>query len=451
MIKPEKIIVIGGNAAGPAAAAKAKRVNPDAEVTLFESGAFISTGTCEIPYVLSGEIESEDKIIFYNPERFFRDKGVKVFTNHLVEDILRKERIIKVRNLKKDEILEFNYDKLVLATGSVSKKLKEFPGNSKNVFNLKTVSDLIKIKKIVKDGLIKNVIIFGAGYIGLEAADAFHKLGINVTIIERNDLPLPSAEKKIRLFIRDLLKQNGISYYGYSPDMKVVSEESQIKSINLDSRLLEFDLILLAVGFSPNTDLAKKIGLETGKSGALKVDYRLRTSCQHIFAAGDNIEITNFVTGRPDYLPLATLARDFGHIAGENAAGGNKKAEAVVKNLGVKIFDKYLVNVGLSASEAERENYLFDSVQSTASSLIEVMPGSEKVFGKILFEKNTKRILGASFFGGRETAGYGDIISLMIRTKQPADTLASVNYNYTPPLSPFINLMSVLGREILKK
>ncbi|MGA7836325.1 MAG: FAD-dependent oxidoreductase [Ignavibacteriaceae bacterium] len=449
MIKPGKIIIVGGNAAGPAAAAKAKRVNPDAEVILFEAGNYISTGTCELPYVLSGDINNVNNIIFFTPEEFYREKGVKVYINHFVEDISKNDRIIKVRNLVNNEIREFNYDKLVLATGSKPKKLKDFPDNFKNVFYLKTVTDLNKINEQVKTKEIKNVVIIGSGYIGLEAAEAFKKLKINVTVLEKEDLPMPAADIEIRSLIRELLNQNDISFYGNAANMKVISDDHEIKSINLDSRLLEFDLIILAVGFLPNNELGKKLGLETGKSGALKVDYRLKTSCQHIFAAGDNVEITNAVTGRPDYMPLATIARDFGHIAGENAAGGNKYADSVVKNLAVKIFDKYFVNVGLSSLEAKKANYLFDSVDAVVPNLIEVMPGSEKVFGKIIFEKRTKRILGASFFGGKETAGFGDIISLMIRTKQSADALASVNYNYTPPLSPFVNLLSVLGRKIL--
>ncbi len=449
MIKPGKIIIVGGNAAGPAAAAKAKRVNPDAEVTLFEAGNYISTGTCELPYVLSGEINSVNDVVFFTPEEFYRKKGVKVYTNHFVENILRGDRIIQVRNLENNEIREFNYDKLVLATGSKPKRLKEFPDNLKNVFNLKSVSDLIKISEKIKTKEIKKVVIVGAGYIGLEAAESFKRLDINVTILEKENLPLPLADIEIRSLVGELLNQNGISFYGNAAKMKVLPDENEIKSINLDSRLLEFDLIILAAGFTPNNELGKKIGLETGKSDALKVDYKLKTSCQHIFAAGDNVEVTNAVTGRPDYMPLATIARDFGHIAGENAAGGNKKADSVVKNLAVKIFDKYFVNVGLSSLQAKKENILFDSVDAVVPNLIEVMPGSEKVFGKIIFEKRTKRILGASFFGGKETAGFGDIISLMIRTKQSADGLASVNYNYTPPLSPFVNLLSVLGRKIL--
>ena len=448
MIKPNKIIVIGGNAAGPAAAAKAKRVNPAAEVILFEIGDFISTGTCEIPYVLSGAIADYKKIIYFTAEEFYKKKNVKVFTNHLVEKIGRKEKALTVKNLKKNSVTNYFYDKLILATGSVSKELKDFSSNLNNVYYLKSVSDLLEIQKRNNDAKIKNVVIIGAGYIGLEAAEAFSHLGINVIILEKEIRPLPSADPEIQYLVDELLKQNNIRFYQIHKNFKIQIENNSVKNINLDSRLLEFDIVLVAAGFLPNVKLAKDSGLEIETNGAIKVDSKLRTSDQHIYAAGDNITVVNFITGRADYIPLATIAHEFGHIAGENAAGGNKTALPVVKNIAVKIFNKYYVQVGLSDTEIKKGKYLVAEVSAVVPNLVEVMPGSEKVFGKIIFEKNNKRILGASFFGGKEVSGYGDLISALIKTKQDVRVLASLNYNYTPPLSPFVNLLSVLGRQI---
>lgn len=448
MIKPNKIIIVGGNAAGPAAAAKAKRFNPEAEVILFEASEFISTGTCEIPYVLSGEIGDYKKIIFFSPKKFFKEKGVKVFIAHKVESINRKENQVIVRDLRKNQISEFNYDKLVLATGSVAKGPEQFPASLKNVYNLKNVQDLINILELVKERRLNKIVIIGSGYIGLEAAEAFNKLGVSVTIMEKDRFPLPSAEPEIQRLIYELLKQKNISFYGEAGKFKTTTFENDLRSINLDSRLLEFDIVLITTGFLPNVELAKNCGLEIGTKGGIKVDSRLRTSCQDIYAAGDCIEITNAITNRLDYIPLATIAHDFGHIAGENAAGGNKRIEPIVKNQAVKIFDKFLVSVGLSSQEAYNEKYMFNSVQEVVPNLIMVMPGSENVFGKIIYEKDSKKILGASFFGGKEVSGYGDLISTLIKTKQSVDILASINYNYTPPLSPMVNLLSVLGRKL---
>ncbi len=450
MIKPGKIVVVGGNAAGPAAAAKAKRINPDAEVTIFESGDFISTGTCEIPYVLSREIPKAEDVVFYSPESFKKEKGVNVFTKHLVESVNRKEKLITVRNLSENKLFEFNYDKLVLTTGSKAKALPSFPPEAKNVFFIKTISNLIQVQNYIRNNHVKNAAVIGAGYLGLEIVESLKNLNLSVTLIEKEPLPLPSTEVEISYLINELLKNNDISFYGNTSNYKINYDEklNKVRSIEIEGRIIEFDIIFTAAGFLPDVSLALNSGLEIGKTGAIKVDNKLKTSDYNIFAAGDNVEIINAVTNRPDYIPLATIAHQCAHAAGENAAGGNIYIEPFVKNLAFKIFDKYFVSVGLSSFEAKKNGLYFSAVSDIQPNLIKVMPGSSNVFGKIIFDKNSKRILGAAFLGGKEVSGYGDLISTFIKTKQPGDILSRVNYNYTPPLSPFINLLSVLGRKI---
>ncbi len=450
MIKARRIIVIGGNAAGPAAAAKAKRVNPDAEVTMFESGNFISTGTCEMPYVLSKEISNYEKIVFYNPDKFKHEKGVEVFVNHLVESIDRKERQVTVKDLKENLYRQISYDKLILATGSISKKISYLPSDAKNVFQFKSVEDLIKVSSYIHENKSRTCAVIGAGYVGLEIVEALSQLNLEVILIEKKKLPMPAAEVEISFLIKELLKEKGIrAFYDVKDPIVHLSEcKQKIKSIEVEGRKIETDLIITAAGFFPNNFLAEKSKLELGRFGGIKIDNTLKTSDHNIFAAGDCIEVKNAVTNKNDYIPLATAAHEFGHIAGANAAGENIHVDPVIKNLAVKIFDNFYVSVGITTEEAENYGYNFSSVSQAVPNLIKVMPGSENVFGKILFEKENKRILGASFFGSKEVSGYGDIISSLIKTRQTADILSKLNYNYTPPLSPLINLLSILGRKI---
>ncbi len=448
MIKAGRIIIVGGNAAGPAAAAKAKRVSPSSEVLMFESGNFISTGTCEIPYVLSGDIPSHEKIVFYSGEKFKKEKGVEVYTNHCVEEINRKEKFIVVNNLKDDSLINYSYDKLILTTGSIAKPVSYLPGNAKNVFTLKSVTDLIRLKEYLKNNKVKTVAVIGAGYLGLELVEAIKKINHEVILIEKEKLLLPSAEPEISFLVQELLKKNGITFYRNVNNPKVHLNEDKIKSFEIESRIIEIDLVITSVGFSANSSLAAKSKIEIGKFGGIKVDNRLRTSDPNIFAAGDNIEVVNAVSNKNDYIPLATFAHGYGHIAGANAAGENISVEPVIKNLSVKIFDNFYNVVGLSSYEVEKLGYYFSSVSEVIPNLVKVMPESENVFGKIIYETNSKRILGASFLGGKEVSGFGDIISLLIKTRQSANVLSTVNYNYTPPLSPFVNLLSFLGRKI---
>lgn len=446
MKKGDKIIIVGGNAAGPAAAAKAKRVNPDAEIILFEAGNFISTGTCEIPYVLSKEIKNTEDIIFFTPEEFYRQKGVKVFVNHLVEEINTKEKFVKVQNIRTGAFTNYYYDKLILTTGSSSKK-DILAKDSVNSFTLKNISDLVQIKEFIGSFNVKNVSIIGAGFIGLETAEALVNIGCTVSLIEKSSMPFPSAEPEIQVLIKELLVKNSITFYS-SAEIKPIINQNKITAININGRIVETELVINAIGILPNVYLAVKANLKIGTTGALKVDTRLRTSDFNIYAAGDLIEVMDFITGRPVFLPFASYAYEYGHIAGENAAGGNVSASPVINNAGMRLFDKYYVSVGLTSYEAKKNNILADSVTDIQSDYASVMPDAGKVFGKIVFEKISNRLLGASFFGGREVEGFVNVVSALIRLRQPARILAEINYVYTPPLSPLKNLLSSLGKKI---
>jgi NADPH-dependent 2,4-dienoyl-CoA reductase/sulfur reductase-like enzyme len=446
MRKSDKIIIAGGNAAGPAAAAKAKRVNPDADVILFEAGNFISTGTCEIPYVLSNEIKNTEDIIFFNADEFYREKGVKIYVNHFVEEINTREKFVKVQNLKDGTFANYSYDKLILTTGSSAKKENSLK-NAVNGFTLKNISDLLHIKKYIESYNVRNVAIIGSGYIGLEASEALVNIGCSVSLIEKEPLPFPSAEPEIQVLIKELLAKNNATFYP-SAEIKPVFNQNKVNAININGRIIETGLVINAIGFIPNVYLAVKANIKLGTTGALKVDTRLRTSDFNIYAAGDLIEVTDFVTGRPVYLPYASYAYEHGHIAGENAAGGNVSVSPVIKNVGVRLFDKYYASVGMTSSEADVGKILIESVTDIQSDYASVMPGAGKVFGKIVFEKISNRLLGASFFGGREVEGFVNVVSTLIRLRQPARSLAELNYIYTPPLSPLKNLLSSLGKKI---
>ncbi|MFA5804444.1 MAG: FAD-dependent oxidoreductase [Melioribacteraceae bacterium] len=444
----KNIVVIGGNAAGPAAAAKAKRTTPDANVTMIEAGEFISTGTCELPYVLSGEIKNYEDIVFFSADSFEREKGVKVLTSHFVEKIDRSKKVLTVINLRDGNKFEQPYDKLILCTGSNAKSIPSLPNNLSNVFTLKSVSDLINIKNYLERNNVRNLLVIGAGYIGLETADALKTLGYPVTILEKENLPMPGLEDETRHLVLDLLEQNNVEFIGEAKDYRIKQDGQKFLNLKLQGRVLEYDLVLLSIGFEPNNTLAVTSKLSIGKFGGVTVDQRLKTNDPNIYAAGDCIEVINRLTSKPDYIPLATIAHQTGHIAGENAAGGNSQVQPFIKNIAVKFFGKTLISVGLNSIEAKKYFHNTREVHAVIPNLVKVMPDSENVFGKIIFDKNSKLILGASFLGNREAVGYGDLIASFISNKIKATELAKINYNYTPPVSPFVNLLSVLGRKI---
>lgn len=448
MYKTDKIIIVGGNAAGPSAAAKAKRVNPEADVILFEAGPFISTGTCELPYLLSGEISNHDKLIFFTPEKFFIDKGVRVFTNHHIKDIDTRRKEISAINHKDNSTITFFYNKLVLATGSTPNGIDNLPISLDNAFYYKSVSNYLKVKEYIENNEISRILIIGSGYIGLELSDALKFSGYDVTVLEKENLPMPSADEQVQYLIEDMMIKSGINFISMNETTRFINRNNKFYQLKHDGLFIDFDLVIISAGVSPNNILAEQAGLKLGYFGGLKVDSRLKTSNPDIYAAGDNIEIKNRITNQEDYFPLATIAHDFGHIAGENAAGGNKIAEPMILNATFKFCRKYVSRVGLSESLAKEYSVNARSVSAVTNNKVKVMPDSTKVFGKIIFDKYSGFILGASFVGAEEISGYADIVSTMIYNKIPAVNLAKINFNYTPPLSPFLNLLSILGRKI---
>lgn len=447
MFKPEKIVIIGGNAAGPAAAAKAKRVNPEAEVVLYEAGEFISTGTCELPYLLSEEISDYQKILFFTPESFREKKGVQVYNFHKVESINRKNKSLTITNFKNEKTFEVNYDTLILATGSKANEITEISGKMKNVFSYKSVGDYVKVKEFLDSNTVENITVFGSGYIGLEVAEALARKGFQVKIVEKNKLPLAGAEPEVQNLILELLDKNNVEFIHSDSLPRFFEKNDKIERIKTSGKLFDVDMVVVCTGVKPNVQLAEDCGLAIGQTGAIKVDKKLRTSDQFIYAAGDNCEITNLVTNKPDYLPQATVARMQGYIAGENAAGGNVYCRSIVKNVVLKLFDHIFVEVGLTASQANELRWNYKEVSSVMPNKVEVMPEAGSVFGKIVFDKYSKNIFGASFFGKGEISGYGNIISLMIKNKIKIDTLADTDFNYTPAVSPFLNILNILGKK----
>jgi len=446
MYKPKKIVIIGGNAAGPAAAAKAKKVNPDAEVVLYEAGEFISTGTCELPYLLSEEIPDYKNIVFFSAESFKQKKGVNVFTFHKVESVNRRAKTISVTNLKKNETFQTCYDTLILATGSKANQIPEI-SKTENTFTYKSVGDYIKIKKYLDSNKIENITVFGAGYIGLEVAEALSRKGYDVKLIDKNPLPLAGTEPEVQNLVLKLLTQNNVEFICCETLPKFFAKNNKIERIKTSEKLFYVDIVIVCTGIKPVIQLASDCGLTIGSTGAIKVDKKLRTSDQFIYAAGDNCEIINLVTNKPDYLPQATIARMQGHIAGENAAGGNSYFRTVTNNVILKLYDHTSVEVGLTAEKANELKYNYKEVSTVMPNKVKVMPDAGTVFAKIIFDRHSKNIFGASFFGKGEISGYGNIISMMIKNKIKADTLADTDFNYTPAVSPFVNILNILGKK----
>ncbi|GAB1349357.1 FAD-dependent oxidoreductase [Ignavibacteriales bacterium] len=443
----KNIVIVGSRAAGPAAAAKARRENPDARITIIDSGLYVSTGTCEIPYLISGEVGSSEDLRFFSPEEFSQKYAVELLLETKVISLLPRQRILKVE--KNGAVFELSYHRLILATGAKHKIHPDLPADSTNVFYVRSIEEIENLlNKATING--KKWCVVGASYSGIEFAEVLKKNGNEVLLIEKESLPAPGFITEIRELIKESLLSEGIDFFGNVAEIKVYSEAGYVKKIKFDGRLKEIDFVIVAIGIEPNSAIAKNAGLEMGIRGGIKVDNRMRTSDQYIFAAGDCAEIKEKITGRMVWLPSAKIARDGGHVAGANAAGGNEFFSPVIRNISLRVFNNFATATGLCTTRMDNLRIRFRSVAATSNAIVDVMPGTHKVFGKIFIADDGK-ILGAGFFGGAEVSGYCDIIALAIKAGLKISDLKECNFNYTPTLSPFKNLLEMLAYKAVQK
>ncbi|MCK5573067.1 MAG: FAD-dependent oxidoreductase, partial [Bacteroidetes bacterium] len=317
-----RILVIGGVAAGPSAASKAARVDPRAEVMLFEQGNSVSYGICELPYYVSGEVE-EQSLVVHTPESLYREKRVQVRVGHRVEQIIPHRRIIRVRDLATDSVTEERYDKLILATGARPVRLGVDGEDAENVFYLRSLEDGHAVRRFVDEAGPQNAVIVGGGYIGMEMADALRSRGLAVTLVHRHALPLPGFEKRAREKALDVLEARGVRFVpGAEAEQLEARSGGVVTHVRTTQESCGADLVLLSLGVRPNVRLARECGIRLGPHGGIITDHRQETSRDNIYAAGDCCQVKNLVTNKWMYAPLATIASRAGWTAGENAAGG---------------------------------------------------------------------------------------------------------------------------------
>jgi NADPH-dependent 2,4-dienoyl-CoA reductase/sulfur reductase-like enzyme len=448
----QRILVIGGVAAGPSAASKAKRVNPNAEVLLLEQGEHISYGICEVPYYVGNVVTKAEDLLPFSPQRFFQTKGVKVKVFHRAEEIIPVKKQVVVRDLARNRIEEYSYNKLILATGSTVRSL-QLPGeDANNVFRVKTLEDGIALRKLIDEQNTRRAVIVGGGYVGMEMAEAFVANGIETAILHRSDLPMKGLEVETRKAVAAELKANGVHFHPHS-NVKALQRTSagRVTQVIATSGVFACDVVLLSIGVEPNTELARTARLRLGAHGGILTDQRQATSVDTIFAAGDCCEVKNIVNNRWMYLPLATVASRQARVAGENAAGGNATFKGAVRAIAVKIFRLEVAHVGLSSSEAEESGFDVVTETITGNSKIAFYPGNARVTIVAIADKKSKRLLGANLFGENGVVLRANLLAAAVQQKMTVDDIARLDLIYTPPYAPLWDPVLIMANQLKKK
>ncbi|HTX17133.1 MAG TPA: FAD-dependent oxidoreductase [Bacteroidota bacterium] len=448
-----RILVIGGLAAGPTAASKAKRVDPDADVILYEQGEHISYGICEIPYLLSGEVSENEKLILFSPAALHDKKGVTAHTSHVVEEIIPYASEIRVRDLHSRLSRAEKYDRLIIATGSTPRKLGIDGEGSRNVFIIKDLGEAFALKKYLDEEKPRRALIIGGGFIGIEMADALVRRGIETTILHNGSMPMSKFEEDARKILLSEIETHGVSFV---PRSKVEwlgrGSRGNVVAAGTKDRTIETDLVIVAVGVEPNSGLAKSAGIHTGVSGGISVDDKMRAlGAEHVYAAGDCCEVRNTVTRKPMYVSLATLASKTARIAGENAAGGGAVFKGALRAIGLRVFSKEAAQVGLSSAEAEEASFDVVLESVTTDSRVAMMPGAGKVAITLIADRRSRKLLGANVIGESGAILRANALAVAIRHGLTIDDVEQFDLIYTPPYAPLWDGIIIGARKMKKR
>ncbi len=435
----EKLLIIGGVAAGATAAAKARRLSPNAQITMLEAGPDVSFANCGLPYYIAGDIDSRSKLILQSPESFNEQYQVEVHVNTLVESIDKDKKQVHTSNSQNGQKRTFEYTKLILAQGGRPIQ-PDVPGaGADHVFSLWTLEDMDKIDSHLKNNHPKTAVVVGGGFIGLEMVEALVKRGLKVHVVEKMQHVMPLMEAETAGFLTRELLAFGVGIHTETAVIKINSN-----SVELDNgKTLEADMVLLSVGVRPTLQLAKDAGLEMGEAGGLLVNDQLQTSAPDIFAAGDMVEIEHRVNGKKVRIPLAGPANRQGRIAAENALGGKHSYKGSIGTSVVRVFDAVAGSTGLSLQQAHSAGIDADAVVVHKEHHTSYYPGAETVSVMLVFDKNTGVVLGGQTAGYKGADKRLDVIATACAGKLTVSDLADVDFAYSPPIGTANDAMNM--------
>ena len=436
----ENIIVIGGNVSGLAAASQARRNAPDAEITVLESGNYISYGTCGLPYFISGIIDNIDRLFVYTPKFFEEERKIKILLNHKVMQLNPQKREIFIQTAESSEQKILNYDKLIICSGAVPFDLGIDVSKLVNVFFFRNVKDALGLKNFIKENAPKKAVIVGAGSIGLLMAEALTAIGIKVTVLEKAQKIFGGFENEISSILQKNMSAEGIDLILGTSIASALSEDNNlVKRITTNSEGIlnttETDLVILSAGIRANTDFLKGTSIELGKSGAIKTSPKLQTAYSNIYAAGDCACAKNIVTGKYDFIPTANNAAKTGRIAGDNITGGDIIFPGSAGTTVDQIFGFEIAKTGIGFDEAIDLNYNAVKITGSYSSHAKVIPGAQTITAALIVDFKTRKILGAQMIGKEGAAKRIDTFASAITFQMTIDDVYMLDLSYSPGTS----------------
>jgi len=448
-----KVIVVGGVAGGASAAARIRRLDEHAEIKVFERGENVSYSSCSLPYYVGGVVASEEDLVMMSPEAFHRMHRIDVYTSSEVTAIDRKEKKVTVKNRKTGETYEEKYDKLVLSPGASPVLPKSIKGvDKKHVFTVRDVENIANLKNYVDKAGVRDVVIAGGGFIGIEMAENLKKAGMQVTVIEgQKQILAPMDEDMVQMLHKEL-DDNGVSLYLDSMITEI--EEGSVTAVKQGAPFkVPADMVVMAIGAAPETGLAKEAGLDTGVTGGIKVNAYFQTSDPDIYAVGDAIESFQMQTKMPGRLALAGPAQRQARIAADHMYGLPAADRGFTGASCIKVFGLNAAAVGLNEKAAEDAGLKYESVTVYAPDKVGLMPDCHYLALKLVFEMPSGKILGAQAIGKGEADKRIDAAAAMICMGADIEDLKMYEHCYAPPFSTakdVLHMAALAGENVLR-
>lgn len=425
-----KLRIVGGVAAGTSAAARASRRDPDAEIVLYEMGRDISYSGCAMPYYLQGLIPSATQLAPRDPEWFRQQYGVRVLTRHRVLSLDPAGRTLLVEDLENGRILEDSWDRLILATGAAP-VIPPIPGHDRDrVFVLRTLEDMRRLEAFLLEKNPSSALIAGSGFVGLEMTETLLVRGITVTLADLLPEVAPSVDPELGSIVREHLEAAGVKVRTGSAIVSIGEKEVQLES----GERIQADLVFLATGIRPVTDLARAAGIPLGESGAIRVNHGMETGISGIFACGDCAEQYHVLTGEPVYVPLGSTANKTGRVAGDRAAGGDLTFGGVLGTSIMRVLDLTVASTGLTETAARRAGFDPVVIRDRKPSRAGYM-GGQPMDLLVVGDRSSGRILGAQIVGPDGVDKRIDVLAAAITLGARASDLAGMDLAYAPPYS----------------
>ena len=440
-----KIVIVGGVAGGATAAARIRRLDETAEIVVFERSGYVSYANCGLPYYIGGVIQSAAELTLQTPESFWKRFRVDMRIRHEVTAIHPDQKTVSVRNLDTGESFRESYDKLLLSPGAKPTQ-PELPGTGlPRLFTLRTVEDTLTIRDFVEREHPKSVVLAGGGFISLETAENLRELGMEVTIVQRPKQVMNPFDPEMASFLHAKLRERGIklrlgrSVEGFQEDGE------QVRVLLKGEEPLTADMVVLAIGVTPDTRLAKDAGLELGVKGSIVVNDRMEASLPDIYAVGDAVQVKHFVTGSETLVSLAGPANKQGRIAAENLCGGDSRFTGPQGSSVLKIFDLTAAATGINERTARAAGIDCDKVYLSPANHAGYYPGGSLMTMKVLFERKTYRLLGAQIVGREGVDKRIDVLATAIRAGLTALSLTELDLAYAPPYSSAKDPVNMAG------